>query len=580
MQPVDFTTLVAVCSELRSHYLPARCEQVVQRDRYTICMALRTLQGRHWLTLSWHPQAARLHIGSAPPKGPDTFTFSQQLKHQLNGLALTQINLLSPWERALDLQFAPRPGEAAQHHLYIEIMGKYSNLLLTHADQTIITAAHQVSESQSSLRPIRTGDRYEHPPALTGPVPNLKESYATWHDRISLIPGKLRKMMIQSYSGLSSALVRQLCTAVSLEAETHTDRLSDDDWTNLFEQWQIWLTRLQSEDFEPGWCEQGYTVLGWGVSTPTTDTQTLLDQYYQQQLDQQVFKQLHHQLSQKLKTLLRKLRHKANDFEQRLRQSDQADTYRQQADLLMAHPHAWTPGLTQLNLSDFETGAPVTIPLDPDKTGIQNAQRLYKRHQKQKRARDAILPLLATVNEELDYLEQVDAALQQSPTYTQPTDLEALEGIRNELIEQNYLDIPYIQEKKSKTPQFRQFASPDGHELLVGRNNNQNDTLTSKVATDYDLWLHTQEIPGSHVLLRLNAGEVASDADLAFAADIAAYFSRARQSEQVPVVYTHPKHVYKPKGARPGMVIYTHERVLWGQPQRAKSRLEETAKSD
>ncbi len=574
MQPVDFTTLSAVCYELRSRYLPARCEQVVQRDLTTVCMALRTLSGRSWLTLSWHPQAARLHIGAAPPKGPDTFTFSQQLKHQLNGLALTQLNVLSPWERALDLQFAPRPGEAAQHHLYIEIMGKYSNLFLTHADQTIITAAHQVSESQSSLRPIRTGDRYEHPPGLSGPVPHIEETYTAWQERISLIPGKLRKMMIQSYSGLSSALVRQLCAAANLDAEANTDSLRPDDWQRLYQQWQTWLIRLQKQHFEPGWSEKGYTVLGWGSVEPAADAQTLLERYYQQQLNQQTFSQLHHQLSQKLKTMLRKLHQKADDFQQRLTLSDQADTYRQQADLLMAHPHAWKPGLTQVELTDFDSGAPVTIPLDPDKTGIQNAQRLYKRHQKQKRARNAILPLLTAVTEEIQYLEQVDAALQQLLVYSQTSDLETLEDIRNELIDQGYLDIPYVREKKSNAPNFRHFKSPSGHELLVGRNNNQNDILTSKVATDYDLWLHSQEIPGSHVLLRLNAGAVPSDADLAFAADVAAYFSRARQSEQVPVIYTQPKHVYKPKGARPGMVIYTHEKVLWGQPQRVKDRVD------
>jgi predicted ribosome quality control (RQC) complex YloA/Tae2 family protein len=106
--------------------------------------------------------------------------------------------------------------------------------------------------------------------------------------------------------------------------------------------------------------------------------------------------------------------------------------------------------------------------------------------------------------------------------------------------------------------------------VLVGRNNRQNDLLISTVATDYDLWFHTQEIPGSHVLLRLGAGQVPSETDLQFVADVAAYFSRARQSDQVPVIYTQPRHVYKPKGARPGMVIYKHETVVWGQPQRLR----------
>ena len=121
---------------------------------------------------------------------------------------------------------------------------------------------------------------------------------------------------------------------------------------------------------------------------------------------------------------------------------------------------------------------------------------------------------------------------------------------------------------------FRRYQLPQGLEILIGRNNNQNEQLTFKQASDYDLWLHAQEIPGSHVLLRLDAGQVPTDETLNLAASIAAYYSRARQSEQVPVVMTEPKHVYKPKGALPGMVIYKHEQVLWGQPQQAQSFIE------
>ncbi|MCY7277481.1 MAG: NFACT RNA binding domain-containing protein, partial [Phormidesmis sp. CAN_BIN44] len=117
------------------------------------------------------------------------------------------------------------------------------------------------------------------------------------------------------------------------------------------------------------------------------------------------------------------------------------------------------------------------------------------------------------------------------------------------------------------------FKTPGGFDLLVGRNNRQNDHLTFRQANDYDLWFHTQEIPGSHVLLRLEPGAVADEADLQFVADMAAYYSRSRQSEQVPVVYTEPRHVYKPKGAKPGIAIYKQERIIWGQPQRASRYL-------
>ncbi|MEA5466467.1 Rqc2 family fibronectin-binding protein [Leptothoe sp. PORK10 BA2] len=579
MQPVDVTTLKAVCNELTAQWLPARCEQVVQQDRNTICLALRTFERRGWLTISWHPQAARIHMGAAPPKRPDTFAFSQQLKHQFNGLALTKINFLAPWERAVDLQFARRPDEMAEWHLYVEIMGKYSNVLLTNGQQNIVTAAHQVSEQQSSVRTIRTGGQYRPPPAMVGVFPRLDEPFTDWQERISLVPGKLSKMMLTSYCGLSTALARQLSLAAELDPSQATDSLTTEDWQRLYLQWQRWLQCLEKNDFQPAHTETGYTVLGWAAASPVAGTlQKLLDSYYTAQLNQQIFAQLHNQLTQKTKKLAGKLRQKAANFHQRLEDSDQADLYRFKADLLMAYLHHWKPGMSAIELQDFESGEPVVVALNPEKNAVQNAQAFYKRHQKLKRTRDAVMPLLTEVETELHYLEQVEAALSQTAQYRDADDLAALEEIRDELVQQAYLDDPYQRQSRTRVdhlPNFHKYRTPSGIEIWVGRNNNQNEALSFKAANDYDLWFHTQEIPGSHVLLRLAPGAQASDEDLAWAANIAAWFSRARQSEQVPVVYTQPKHVYKPKGARPGMVIYKHEQVLWGQPQKAKDYLEQ-----
>jgi predicted ribosome quality control (RQC) complex YloA/Tae2 family protein len=240
----------------------------------------------------------------------------------------------------------------------------------------------------------------------------------------------------------------------------------------------------------------------------------------------------------------------------------------------MANLQQWQVGMNSITLTDFDTGAPVTIPLQPDKNAIQNAQWLYKQQQKLKRARSAVLPLLAAVQTELAYLEQVEASLQQLERYTCPEDQQALEEIREELSEQNYLDHPYPRHR-SKTVDFQPYCqrSPSGFEIWIGRNNRQNDHLTFRIAGDYDLWFHSQEIAGSHVLLRLTPGAIADEKDLQSAADWAAYYSRARQSDQVPVVYTKPKFVYKPKGAKPGMVIYKQEIVLWGKPPNIPSYL-------
>ncbi|BBD67929.1 fibronectin-binding A domain-containing protein [Nostoc commune NIES-4072] len=570
MQPVDFTTLTAACSEIRANWLPSRLEQVYQRDRYTIAMALRTLKQRDWLQISWHPQAAHICIGDPPPRSPDTFTFSQQLIHQLNGLALVAIEAIAPWERVIDLQFARRPGETALYHVYAEIMGKYSNVILTDANNIIITAAHQVSQQQSSVRPIQTAQPYETPPKLTGTVPSLNESQERWQERVSLVPGAIKRQLLKSYSGLSAALLELMLLEANIAPETSTDTLNPDDWRRLFERWQEWLQALDSGKFQPAWTKDGYTVMGWGAVKKVKNIQELLNRYYSNQIDQQLFSQLRHQLSQKLNNILAKLQNKAQTFKTRLQQSDQADEYRQKADLLMAHLQNWEPGMKEIILADFDTNLPVAIALLPDKNAVQNAQGLYKQHQKLKRARAAVEPLLLEVQIEIEYLEQVEAAIAQIDTYQTAEDLRALEEIREELIGQKYLEDPEYRSRSANEPpstNFHRYLTPNGFEVLIGRNNRQNDQLTFRVAGDYDLWFHAQEIPGSHVLLRLEPGAVAEEADLQFVANLAAYYSRARQSEQVPVVYTQLKHVYKPKGAKPGIAIYKQETILWGKPQ-------------
>lgn len=581
MQPVDYTTLMATRAELKRDWIPARLEQVYQRDRFTISLALKTLKARPWLTISWHPEAARINLGDSPPRIRDTFTFSDQLRHQLNGLALINLEAIAPWERVLDLQFARRPGERPLWHLYVEIMGKYSNVILTDADSQIIAPARQISSTQSSVRPIQTGQPYEVPPPLTGTVPKLEEAFTSWQDRVSLIPGNLKRQLLNSYRGLSPKVAEEIIIAANLSPQQSTATLNLDDWQQLFKYWQQWLDILETNRFAPGWLAKGYTVLGWNKLEAVDSVQTLLNSYYIREINRQQFKQLHHQLSQKLASILKKLNVKANTFRQRLEQSADAETYRQQADLLMANLQQWQPGMKSITLKDFETGKPVKLKLNPEKNAVQNAQALYKNHQKLKRAKDIVLPLLAEVEAEIKYLEQVKTSLNQLQSdcaSEDSLDLEALEEIREELVQQEYLpaDRQSDRQKTDRDSQPYRYQAPSGYELWVGRNNRQNDLLTFRTAGDYDLWFHTQEIPGSHVLLRLDPGAVAEEADLQFAADIASYYSQARESDRVPVVYTQPKNVYKPKGAKPGMAIYKQETIVWGRPQVGKEYLKGT----
>jgi len=402
---------------------------------------------------------------------------------------------------------------------------------------------------------------------------------------------------------LSKALIFSMIRSASLDAEQSTDSLNPDEWQQLFQRWLYWLQCLENSKFHPSFTPEGYTVIDWPAPDRTREAepqdilgndsdssssspvftlseaekpssfssvQEILNSYYIGQINQEVFAQLRHQLTQKLNNVLAKLRLKANTFKERLQQSADADTHKSQADLLMANLQHWEPGMKSISLPDFETEKPVIIPLNPEKNAVQNAQAIYKKHQKLKRARIAVEPLLAAVQEEIDYLEQVEVALSVLETYRNTQDLQTLAEIREELIQQKYLDVPdYRSTDKNAAIEFHRYQTPSGFELLIGRNNRQNDQLTFRTANDYDLWFHTLEIPGSHALLRLKPGTVAEETDLQFAADMTAYYSRARHSEQVPVVYTEPKYVYKPKGAKPGMVVYKQERIVWGRPQQA-----------
>lgn len=571
MQTTDFTTLMAVCSDLRANWIPARLEQVYQLDRYTISLCLRTLTKKIWLDISWHPQAARICIGNPPPRVKDTFTFSEQLRHQLNGYALIKVNAIASWERVIDFQFAKRPTDKTLYHIYVEVIGKYSNIILTDADNQIITVGHQVTGKKSTVRTVETGQAYQIPPQLTGTIPKLTESFESWQERISLIPDRIDKQILKVYRGLSPVVVRGMLSQANLDSEKLTSDLNKEDWQNLYQYWQEWLEVIEKEKFVYGWTKSGYTVLGWNIEKKVDDLHDLINTYYQNQLHHQTWKQLHHQLSQKINNILKKLITKQDIYLKRLTQSDQCEEYRQKADLLMANLHQWQSGMQLIVLNDFETNKPIKIKLEPEKNAIQNAQFLYKQHQKLKRARKAVEPLLAEVKQEIDYLSQVKTAISCVDNYSNSEDLQTLLEIKEELISEQYFeDSQYRKSTQKEESKPHIYTSPSGFDILIGRNNNQNDQLTFRTATDYDLWFHSQEIPGSHVLLRINPGEVADQKDLQFTANLAAYYSQGRESQQIPVVYTKPKSVYKPKGAKPGMVIYKKETIIWGYPQQVE----------
>jgi predicted ribosome quality control (RQC) complex YloA/Tae2 family protein len=571
MQPVDVTTLSAIREELRRDWVPARVEQLRQEDSFTVQILLRTFNKSAWLVCSHHPQSARIHIRQFRDRGPaqkppHPQAFISQLQDCLQGKVLVQIEQPS-WERVLILHFAARPDEPASHRLYVEIMGKYSNLVLTEAtaQNMILNCAHVVTDSQSRLRPMGPGDLYTPPPPLTSPEPSLSIPYSSWQARVSLLPKPVDQSLIQSYRGISKSLTHQLLTQAGIPITAKTQELGEAQWQALFGAWTAWLTTMQSGLFQPCLKDSGYSVLGWECAAGQGKTASaVLDQYYSQTTESQTFKNQQSRMLQVIQVALTKLDKKEAEFKERLLQAQDCELFRQKGDLLKANLHKIQPGQKVARLTDPHTGERFNITIDPAKDAITNAQQYYKRHQKAKRALEIIIPLLEGVYREEHYLATVQTALEQMEQ-----DLESLQEVQAELEEAKYLKVnpknrPF---RKTKTV-FHGYWTPHGLKIWVGRNNRQNEELSFKVAAPNDLWFHAQEIPGSHVVLQIPPGTIPHEEDLAAAAAVAAYHSRSRQESKVPVAYTECRHLRKLKGPLPGLVTYETFQVIWGVPDR------------
>ena len=244
MQPQDTTTLRGVVSELKAELVPSRFEKAQQADSGGVQLAFRTLKQRLWLALYWQADCPRFHAIEPPPRLGEGSTLAQQLQYGLKGLALVRLEQL-PWERVVQLGFAPRPDAPEQRQVVLELMGRHSNLFLLDERQQVISSGRQVREHQSRLRPISTGDAYTPPPPLQGAEPQRQESLERWRERLCLLPESIGRALMGSYRGISPALRDQLLQQAGLERNNSVKALTPEQWQQLFSSWQRWLEDVE-----------------------------------------------------------------------------------------------------------------------------------------------------------------------------------------------------------------------------------------------------------------------------------------------------------------------------------------------
>jgi predicted ribosome quality control (RQC) complex YloA/Tae2 family protein len=558
LQPMDLTSLRAVLAEWRPLLVPSRFEKAQQGSSHSLQIALRHLHGVQWLELSWQAEAARVHAIDPPARQGDGSTLAQQLQHGLRGLALTRIHQPG-WERVVVLDFARRPGEPVERSLVIELMARHSNLFLLDGEERVVAVARQVKPSQSRLRPIGTGDRYQPPPPLAGEPPSLTESFASWQRRLRLLPLPLARALRDAYQGVSPALASQLVPPSWLDAPV--DALNDLQWEQLWQAWRCWLQSLEDERFL--WHQEGdggyccWPAPGLAAPTGANDggkpgdpltVNRALAHHLARGLAERQWQEQRQQLHQQVLRLSEREGRAQAEQERLLAATAGSDGLQQQADALLSQ-------------------------LQPSRQCIDEAQALYRKARKLRRAVAAITPRLELHRQ---HLTAIDASL----TYLEQADsLSQLEEIRQDLedlLGQSSARPSRRQRRaaaaRTGEPSPLELRTGAGVVLQVGRNHRQNEWIAFRQARRGDLWFHAQELPGSHVVLKSSETTI-DDADLQCAADLAAHFSRGRANGRVPVVMVPVDELQRIPGAAPGTVRHRGGTVLWGVPERALSLL-------
>lgn len=547
-----FTT--AMTEELQQ-LVTGRIAKIHQPNAQEIVMHIRANSNNYKLLFSIHSAYARVQITTQTIDNPtEPPMFCTLLRKHLEGGVIAAITQ-EDGDRIItfDINATNEIGDPVKRIVSAEIMGRHSNVLLIDAQTNkIIDSLKHLPPAVNSYRTVMPGAAYIAPPAQqkANPFTTSAEDVATFFAR----PREAKEVQ-QQFAGFST-----------MHAQELLHRIGDGDALTA---WQQFLQQLRGAH-APTYCEVGNKVL----FSPTTITHVeeatesftslgaLLDRVFFARAERDRVKQQAGDLERWLQNERDKLQLKMRKLEQDYARAEKLDTLQLYGELLMANIYAFSKGETSVTVANYysEEGEMVTIPLNPRKTPVENAQHYYTRYTKAKNALIMVKQQLEKTAADLTYFE----LLAQQVQHASPSDIEE---IREELAEQGLLRLRASKKKKKVTkPAPESYMSSTGIPISVGKNNKQNDFLTFKLAKRFETWLHTKDIPGSHVVIHSDAPD---EQTLAEAAVLSAYFSKARESSAVPVDYTEVRHVKKPNGAKPGFVIYFEQKTLFVTPDEA-----------
>lgn len=553
----------AVVHELDQTLATGRVAKVNQPYPAELIMTIRAHRHNYSLLLSANPTYPRMQITQIAYQNPAVpSNFAMTMRKYLEGAILESIEQVDN-DRIIKMNFKTRDelGDQQRLVLVIEIMARHSNVsLVNEKNHKIIDTIKHVGSDQNRVRLLLPGATFVMPPKQDKVNPYLPNQIYTDLVRKDLDENELAKQLQASYQGLgrqsAQELARELQASSDLPTTYHT-------------------FLKQFENPEPVIYDDNNGKRQFAAFLPSNikeeqlthyDTlSVMLDAFYAQKAERDRSKELAGQVLKVLHNELKKDRRKVKKLKQQLEDAAKADYYRIRGEILTTYLGKLTAGMTEITLPNFyDDNKPLKIKLDPELSPSRNAQKYFTKYDKLKTSVDYVKEQLKLANDEINYLANIESQID----LASPADIQE---IRLELQQQGY-----IKQKRQKSKKRRkvrvskpeEFHTSNGTTVLVGKNNLQNDRLSFKIANKNDIWLHVKDIPGSHVIIR------DSDPDeqtLLEAAQLAAYFSKGRNSDNVPVDYLPAKRLHKPNGAKPGFVTFTGQKTLYVTPHKLKN---------
>ncbi|KZZ82902.1 Rqc2 family fibronectin-binding protein [Bacillus sp. SJS] len=550
----------AMTKELQGKLGNGRISKIYQPYKNELILQIRSGGTNYKLLISAHPSYARIHLTNENYDNPSSPPmFCMLLRKHLEGSVIEQIEQ-KDMERIIIFRVKARSelGDVTHKELIVEIMGRHSNMVLVDSErQIILDSIKHLPPAVNSYRTVLPGHPYVFPPSQDKTPPfGLDEE--TILKKLDFYGGKLDKQLVEHFAGISPLLAREI-----------TERSGMVNRETLPKAFIETMNRLQQGSLNPvmitGNEKEAFYLTDLthlkGERKFFDSLSGLLDRYYFGKADRDRVKQQGNDLERFLSNELKKNKSKIKKLQRSLVDAEDAEKFQLYGELLTANLYSMKRGDRQAEVLNYydENGSTITIALSPQKTPSENAQSYFTKYQKAKKSIAHIHEQLRLAGEEIDYLNNL---LQQIESAS-PKDLEE---IREELQDGGYMKKKILKKgKKPKVvlPVLEQYAASDGTVILVGKNNKQNEYLTNRAAARDDTWLHTKDIPGSHVVIK---SKDPAEETILEAANIASYYSKARSSASVPVDFTLVRHVKKPSGSKPGFVIYDHQQTVFVTP--------------